>query len=107
MSCGIGHRRGSDPALLWPWRRLVATAPIGPLATKPPYAAGTALKKTERQKKKKNLGLSQSEELNSSPLCYGLKYFLLPINLQHRPPFVKNKDIKVTQCCILNISSVR
>ena len=45
MSCGVGCRRGSDPALLWPWRRPVATAPIGPLAWEPPYAIGAALKK--------------------------------------------------------------
>ena len=42
MSCGVGCRRGSDPALLWLWRRPVATAPIQPLAWEPPYAAGTA-----------------------------------------------------------------
>ena len=28
VSCGIGHRGGSDPALLWLWCRTVATAPI-------------------------------------------------------------------------------
>ena len=50
MSCGVGRRRGPDLALLWLWRRLAATAPIGPLARKPPYAAGAALK---RQKDKK------------------------------------------------------
>ena len=49
----MGCRRGSDPALLWLWRRLVATAPIGPLAWEPPYAAGAALEKAKRQKKKK------------------------------------------------------
>ena len=38
MSCGVGHRRGSDPALLWLWRSLAATALIGPLAWEPPYA---------------------------------------------------------------------
>ena len=32
VSCGIGRRCSSDPALLWLWCRLVATAPIGPLA---------------------------------------------------------------------------
>ena len=32
MSCGVDHRCGSDPALLWLWHRLAATAPIGPLA---------------------------------------------------------------------------
>ena len=42
VSCGVGRRRGSDPALLWLWRRLVATAPIRPLAWEPPYAARAA-----------------------------------------------------------------
>ena len=50
MSCGVGHRHGLDPALLWLWHRPAATAPIGPLAWKLPYAVGAALK---RQKKKK------------------------------------------------------
>ena len=50
MSSGVGHRRSSDPALLWLWRRLVATAPIRSLAWKPPYAAGAALEKAKRQK---------------------------------------------------------
>ena len=53
MSCGVGHRRGSDPALLWLWRRLVATAPIGPLAWEPPCATGVAQEMAKRQKKKK------------------------------------------------------
>ena len=62
MSCGVGCRRGSDPALLWLWRRPVATAPIQPqpLAWEPPYAAGaaqeiatTTTKKTKDKKKKK------------------------------------------------------
>ena len=50
MSYGVGRRRSSDPALLWLWRRLAATAPIGPLAWEPPYAVGEALEKTKRQK---------------------------------------------------------
>ena len=56
MSCGVGCRRGSDPALLWLWRRPVATAPIGPLAWEPPYAVGAAqeiAKKTKKKKKKR------------------------------------------------------
>ena len=51
MSCGVGHRRGSDPALLWLWHRLVATARIRPLAREPPYAMGAA---QENGKKTKN-----------------------------------------------------
>ena len=45
MSCGVGHRRGSDHALLWLWLRPAATAPIRPLAWEPPYAEGAGLKR--------------------------------------------------------------
>jgi len=40
-----------DPELLWLWYRLAATVPIRPLAWKPPYAVGVALKKTSPAKK--------------------------------------------------------
>ena len=55
VSCGAGHRCGSDPALLWLWYRLVATALI-PLAWEPPYAECAALKrfKKEKEEKEKN-----------------------------------------------------
>ena len=52
MSCGVGHRRGSDPMLLWLWCRPAAVALIGPLAWEPPYATGAALKTQKDQKKK-------------------------------------------------------
>ena len=42
-----------DPALLWLWRGLVATAPIGPLAWEPPSAMGTALKKDKQKQTNK------------------------------------------------------
>ena len=48
----VGRRRGSDPALLWLWCRLTATAPIRPLAWEPPYAAGAAQEMAKRPKKK-------------------------------------------------------
>ena len=51
MNCGVGCRRGLDPALLWLWCRLAATAPTVPLAWEPPYAASVALK----LKKKKGM----------------------------------------------------
>jgi len=51
VSCGVGRRLGLDLALLWLWRRPAATAPIGPIAWKPPYAVGVALKKTKKKKK--------------------------------------------------------
>ena len=49
-SCGVGHRCGLEPILLWLWCRPVATALIPPLAWEPPYASGAALKKKEREK---------------------------------------------------------
>ena len=49
MSCGVGHRLGSDPMLLWLWRR-PATAPIRPLAWEPPYAAKVALENSKKTK---------------------------------------------------------
>ena len=53
MSCDVGRRRGSDPALLWLWRGLAAAAPIEPLAWEPPCAAEAAQEMTKRQKNKK------------------------------------------------------
>ena len=53
MSCGVDHRHGSDPTLLWLWHRLVAIAPIRPLAWEPPCATGAALEKGKKTKKKK------------------------------------------------------
>ena len=52
MSCGVGCRHGSDPELLWLWRRLAATAPIQLLAWETPYAIGVAVEKAKRPKKK-------------------------------------------------------
>ena len=51
MSSGVGHRRSLNLALLWLWHRPAATAPIGPLAWEPPYAAGAGLEKTKKKKK--------------------------------------------------------
>ena len=48
MSCGVGHRRGSD--LVWLWCRPEATAPIRLLAWEPPYAMGEALEKDKKKR---------------------------------------------------------
>ena len=62
VSCGVGCGCGSDPALLWLWCRLVATAPIRSLAWEPPYATRAAQEMAKSQKakkkKKKNYYLS-------------------------------------------------
>ena len=60
MSCGVGHRHGSDPVLLWLWCRLVAVALVHPLAWESPYAVGVALK---RQKNKNN---NNKKSINNS-----------------------------------------
>ena len=69
MRCGVGGRCGSDPALLWLWRRPVATALIQPLAWEPPYAAGAAQEMAKRQKNKKTTSTKKTESWGSS--CLG------------------------------------
>ena len=46
MSCGVGHRHGSDLAAV----AVTAVAPVRPLAWESPYAAGAALKEKEKEK---------------------------------------------------------
>ena len=53
MSCGVGHRHGSDPALLWLWCRPAAVAPIGPLAWEPPDAVCAVPEKAKRKGRKR------------------------------------------------------
>ena len=53
MSCGVGHRYGSDPELLWLWCNPAVTTLIQPPAWEPPCAMGVALKKSKKKKKKK------------------------------------------------------
>ena len=51
MSCGVGHRLGLDPELLWLWHRLSAAALTCHLAWELPCAVSAALKgnKTKQQ----------------------------------------------------------
>ena len=49
MSCGVGCRSGSDPALLRLW--------CGPAATAPYAAVGAALEEAKRQKKEKKTSI--------------------------------------------------
>ena len=63
MSCGVGHRRGSDLVLLWLWCGPAAASPIHPLAWELPYAEGAALKKT-KNKQTKNLKFSRTHLLS-------------------------------------------
>ena len=56
MSCDVGRRCGSNPAMLRLWGTPVAAAPIGSLAWEPAYTADVALKNTKKKKKKKENG---------------------------------------------------
>ena len=77
MSCGVGHRQGLNPALLWLWCRLAATALIGPLAWEPPYALSVALKRQKDQKKKKK---------NPQKINYSCFYAILNAKGAHFSP---------------------
>ena len=56
MTCGVGLRHSSDPALLWLWHKPTAVALIGPIAWEPLYAMGVALKNKKQTNKKKEVG---------------------------------------------------
>ena len=70
LSCGVGHRHGSDLVLLWHWHRPAATAPIRPLAWEPSYAAGVALK-GQKTKKKRKKERKKSKDNLSNKWCWG------------------------------------
>ena len=57
MGCGVGHRHGSDLALLWLWHKLAATALIGPLAQELPYVAHVAQKAKKKRRENHCLGV--------------------------------------------------
>jgi len=69
VSCGVGCRYGSDPVLLWLWCRPEATAPIQPLAWKPPYATEAAqeMAKTQKDKKKKRIDPTNFYHMDLAP----------------------------------------
>ena len=74
MSCGVGHRHGSDLVLLWLWCRLAAVALIKPLAWEPIYAMGAALKKEKKFLKNQNLKRQKNIWLPSLEIVYLKRY---------------------------------
>ena len=83
MSCGVGHRRGSDPMLLWLWCRLEATALIRPLAWELSYAVDAALKgqkkkrKKERKKEKREVAVCEGRVVEFNKQQQVLRFFSL------------------------------
>ena len=81
MNCGVGCRRGSDPAFLWLWRRPVAAALIQLPAWKSPYAMRAVLKRQKEEvKKKKEIATKQFMAstvyiITSASLLYNKKPF--------------------------------
>ena len=63
-SCSVSHRCGSDPVLLWLWRRSAAAAPIRSLAWGLPYGADAAARR-EREKKERRKERKGKEKLIS------------------------------------------
>ena len=70
VNCGVGHRRASDPALLWLWHRPAAVATFQPLTWEFPYAAGAALKKTKKQNKKPEAGKMRASSEGRKEACF-------------------------------------
>ena len=104
MSCGIGRRRSSDPALLWLWRRAAATAPIRPLAWEPPYAARAAIEKAKRQKQTKHIPLDVEPKHHMSKTStpdvqspQGLPVFSVSVSGSHPSAQFKNHRNKKIQ----------
>ena len=76
MSCGVGHRLGSDPVLLWLWLRLAAAAPIRPLGWEPPYASGATPppKKDKKRRHSSDLTVNFFTVLNQHKLWYSAEH---------------------------------
>ena len=86
MSCGVGCRRASHPALLW-WRP-AATAPIRPLAWEPPYATGGAQEMAKRQKQKQTNKKRTLEEIKEQKNTYEI-YKKQRRNSSYKPNYYK------------------
>ena len=86
MSCGIGCRRGSYPALLWLWCRQAATAPIRPLIWEPPSAAEAAQEMAKRQKKEKEKKKKERLFKKDNPIEKCAKDMEFPLWLSSNEP---------------------
>ena len=93
MSCGAGHRHGSDPVLLWLWCRPAATTPTGSLAWEPPYATGAALKKRPKTEKLENM--RNGSRLPSSVLSLKFSLNNLILRGKHTHTHTERKAKKI------------
>ena len=94
MNCGIGHRHGLGPVLLWLRCRLAAAALIQSLAWELPYAADAALKK---EKKKCLRVLSPTAPSYSNVTSTGFQSLPFPSRMRHHTQeksFLTQRDKK-------------
>ena len=84
-----------DPALLWLWCRLAATAPVRPLAWEPPHGANVALEKAKRQKKEKNQKKKKKKPWGNH-LETMVMTLMLSINTGSSVNFAKNRSAVLT-----------
>ena len=75
VSCGVGCRRGLDPALLWLWCRPAAPTLICSLAWELPHAVGAALKR--QKKKERNIALTYAIQNGIHKSEYDLESYVL------------------------------
>ena len=68
MSCGVGHRHSSDPALLWLWLGPIAVLLFPPLAWEPPCVMGVALKRKK---------IKQEDSFTILKLINSIKIFII------------------------------
>ena len=70
MSCGVGHRCGSDPTWLWLWRGPAAVTLIQSLAWEPPHAASAAPEKKKKKQRETLYIMMYSMVFKMSSIAY-------------------------------------
>ena len=93
MSCGVGCRRGCDPASLWLWCKPAATVQIRPLAWEPLYATGVAKEMEKNTHKKiKKLKLNEMHNMPQDLLLYlnltTINYHMCSSPSDYQEPFL-------------------
>ena len=73
MSCGVGHRHGSDLVWLLLWHRPTAVALIQPLAWELPYATECSPKKQKNKKQKTNADPQAPPQTCLNRICILIK----------------------------------
>ena len=105
MNCGVDHRHGSDPELLWLWYRLAAVALIKPLAWEAPYASGAALESKKEKRKKGRIRETFKLEKMGEQVMYSIycRFLFVKINFCDSVTFVIIKTQGVFLIHLMNL----